>query len=114
MEYLIVFLGLLVRGIAVLQMRKNDVWRIVKPVSFQTQGIYKFIRHPMYLGAILMFVPLWYIFDRNLGTSIIFGIFVFSFIIDRIDREEQNMLFHYGEEYWKYMQKTKMLIPFIW
>ena len=114
MEYFILLIGFIIRLLALYQMKKNDIWRIIKPIVFQKEGIYKIVRHPMYLGTLLMFIPLWYMADKNIWTTVIFGIFVFSFIVDRIDREEQNMLFHYGEEYYKYMQKTKMLIPFIW
>lgn len=113
-EIIIIFLGVFIRGIAIIQMQKNDLWHIVKPISFKTNGIYGIIRHPMYLGALLIFIPLWWLADRNIITTIIFGIFLFSFLFDRIDREEQNMLFHYGKEYWEYMQKTKILIPYIW
>lgn len=97
-----------------MQMKKNDVWRIVKPVEFKEDGIYSVVRHPMYLGALLMFIPSWYLASSNIWTTVIFGLFAFSFVIDRIDREEQNMLFHYGEKYFSYMSKTKMLIPYIW
>lgn len=113
-DIIILSIGLLIRGIAIYQMKRNDIWRIIKPQVFQKEGIYNIVRHPMYLGTLLMFVPLWHIASNNLGTTAIFSIFVFSFVVDRIDREEQNMIFHYGEEYIEYMQKTKMLIPYIW
>lgn len=113
-DIIILVIGLLIRGVAIYQMKRNDVWRIIKPQEFHTKGIYGIVRHPMYFGTLLMFIPLWHLADANIWTTVIFGIFVFSFVVDRIDREEQNMVFHYGEEYIAYMQKTKMLIPYIW
>lgn len=74
--YAIIIFGFLIRCIALYQMRKNNVWRILKPVDYQKQGIYKYLRHPMYLGALLIFIPAWYLADNNIWTTLIFGIFL--------------------------------------
>lgn len=75
-------------------------------------GVYSIVRHPMYLGAISMFLGL----PIMIGS--IYGIFVGAFLsflfILRIFGEEK-MLEAELEGYKEYKQKVKYrLIPFIW
>lgn len=75
-------------------------------------GVYEFVRHPMYLGAILMFTgaPLllgsWYGLLTGAGLTVL--------LIARITREE-GMLAQELEGYREYMQNVRYrLIPFVW
>ena len=77
-----------------------------------TTGIYGFVRHPMYLGGILMFLgaPLLMgsFFGLGLGLlmTILFGV--------RTLGEEKMLLEEFGD-YAKYKQKVKYrFIPFVW
>jgi protein-S-isoprenylcysteine O-methyltransferase Ste14 len=75
-------------------------------------GVYKYIRHPMY-SAILILVICQALLLNNyiagLSGLISFGILY----IFRVKKEEQMMLSEFGEQYRKYMQRTKRIIPFI-
>ncbi len=77
-----------------------------------TEGPYKFVRHPIYTGAILMVI----------GTFLYYpNIFVLSFLISwstmfmiRTKEEEKIMIKLFGKRYLDYMKKTKRLIPGIY
>jgi protein-S-isoprenylcysteine O-methyltransferase Ste14 len=76
------------------------------------KGLYKYIRHPMYTGTtFVMFGP--FLGFRSLLVTI--GIFIFYFYMLnlRIKIEENVLLGRFGDEYRKYMKRTKRFIPFI-
>jgi protein-S-isoprenylcysteine O-methyltransferase Ste14 len=75
-------------------------------------GVYGFVRHPMYLGAILMFLgaPLllssWYGLLPGLALTVL--------LMARIGKEEE-MLVRELPDYRDYMQNIRYrLVPFIW
>lgn len=111
--WIMLAIGLLIRGIAIYQMRKNNIWKVINPREFVRGGIYKYIRHPMYAGAILMASSLTQMSLHNIGFTILFTVFVVSFCVDRADREEELMIKFFGSQYLFYMKKTSMFIPFI-
>lgn len=86
------------------------------PVSFKNQviileGIYKWVRHPNYLIVILeiLLVPL---LGKCYYSAIIFTILNLIFILKRINLEESQLVQH--ENYKRYQQSTKKLVPFIY
>ena len=78
-----------------------------------TQGVYRYVRHPMYAALFLystgqaLVVPNWVVGPSYL---VAFGI-LFAL---RIGAEERMMLETFGEEYARYMSRTKLLVPGIW
>jgi len=78
-----------------------------------TAGIYRHIRHPMYLSflllglAQLLLLPNW--FAGSLGLLAAFLMFAL-----RVQREEAMMLDRFGGEYRDYMARSKRLIPGIY
>jgi len=82
-----------------------------KTGRFISSGIYRFIRHPMYAGILIIsFVLVWeYYSIWRLATWIILG---FVFVL-KIQREEQLLEASFPE-YEAYKQNTNRLIPFIW
>ena len=77
-----------------------------------TDGLYRRIRHPLYLGEI----------TRNLGFTLIltsgygFALVLLGsvFLLVRIPREERMMLEEFGDEYREYMRRTWRLIPHVY
>jgi protein-S-isoprenylcysteine O-methyltransferase Ste14 len=74
-------------------------------------GIYKYIRHPLYLSVFLLGTG---VVLKNpghiqvlLGTVNLIAVYITSLI------EEQEMIAKFGEDYRIYMKETKMFIPFI-
>lgn len=86
--------------------------KIVKDHQLVKDGLYKHIRHPIYLGEIL----------RNLGFVVIFssvyGILIVLlasiFLHFRIEIEEKMLVDIFGDEYKTYRRNTKRILPFIY
>lgn len=110
---LFIIIGAIVRVFGFIELKDKCYWRIIPKNYFIESGIYKYIRHPMYSGSIIIFLGLCIIFGNNLFISFFMMTLLTSFLLDRIDREEQLMVINNGDKYIQYMNKTKMFIPFI-
>ena len=77
-----------------------------------TTGLYKIIRHPMYLATILLFLSIPFI----LGSPISFFIFlIYPLIIIKRIINEESVLEKELKGYKEYQKRTKYrLIPFVW
>jgi protein-S-isoprenylcysteine O-methyltransferase Ste14 len=77
-----------------------------------THGVYRFIRHPIYLGNILVFIGI------ALYASSLYGLLVMSALIpvflNRIRMEERLLTEEFGDEYRTYKEATSKLIPFVY
>ena len=78
-----------------------------------TQGVYRRIRHPMYLALVLysigqaLVIPNWVAGPSNLiAFAILFPL--------RLHAEERMMVEGFGGEYAAYSERTKRLIPGVW
>jgi protein-S-isoprenylcysteine O-methyltransferase Ste14 len=78
-----------------------------------TEGVYRHIRHPMYLALFLystgqaLVLPNWVAGPSYLITfAILFAL--------RIRAEERMMLDQFGDDYAAYMARTKRLVPWLW
>ena len=74
-------------------------------------GPYRFVRHPIYSGFILMFAAIVLLVGRVAGI-LAFCLFVYSFVL-KLRREERMMLKQFPTAYPEYVRKTKRLVPFI-
>lgn len=106
-------IGCLIRISGYISIKDKNYWRIISKNNFIENGIYKYIRHPMYCGSLIMFLGLSAIFIDNFFIAFFLMALLLSFLLDRIDREEQLMIMNNGTKYINYMNKTKMFIPFI-
>jgi protein-S-isoprenylcysteine O-methyltransferase Ste14 len=73
-------------------------------------GVYRFIRHPMYLGFLFIFFG----YSLALGSVFMTIMICSSFLLifkNRMDMEERLLLSEFGEEYADYMKRTKRLFP---
>ena len=76
-----------------------------------TEGIYKFIRHPMY-GSLLLLA--WGALVKNLGPlKIAIAVLVTIFLFLTARMEERENISFFGESYREYMKGTRMFIPYI-
>lgn len=92
-------------------------WSITLEVRQQhtlvTQGVYRRIRHPMYLAFFIyaagqaLVVPNWLV-----GPA--YGVAMILIFACRLRPEEQMMLEEFGDEYRVYQARTKRLIPGVW
>ena len=86
--------------------------RLLQPDVMFDKGMYKYIRHPAYLGGMMLFAGI-LLLVFNAWQSLAIMYIAVHFFIDRIDREEQLMYIKFKDKYAEYMRRTKMLIPFI-
>ncbi len=75
--------------------------------SVATPVLYKFVRHPLYVGWITAF---WFTPSMSAG-HLVFAIGTTVYILIAIYFEERNLVEDYGEGYIEYRKKTPMLIP---
>ena len=78
-----------------------------------TQGLYRRVRHPMYLALLLYSVGQALVLPNYVaGPS--YGVAIALVVALRVGPEEQMMLEEFGKEYEDYMARTKRLVPGVW
>lgn len=75
-------------------------------------SLYSVIRHPRYLGIILLFAGISLLFLSIIGLVLTFAIFFV--LIKRIKVEEALMEKQFNEEWNDYTKRTKKLFPYIY
>lgn len=99
---LITLLGILLIGLG---------WREVYRARDQlaTRGIYSHLRHPQYLGLVLVTAG-WLVHWPTLPGLVMWPVLVLLYY--RLARQEDRYLAEkFGQEYWAYAEKTPMLFP---
>jgi len=109
------FCGGLILLICRIQLGKYGGSRIVIESDHKliTNGLYRFIRHPMYLGFLIIFFG----YSLALGSIFMTIVICFTFLLifkNRIDLEERLLISEFGDKYMKYMERTKKLFPFLY
>ena len=73
------------------------------------KGVFKIVRHPIYLGSILLYLGL-ILLTCSIASAILWIIIIiFYFYISKY--EEKLLLKEFGKEYENYMERVPMLIP---
>lgn len=111
---LIVFsLAILIGLIPILQknFKVNIFPEVTKNMDLVTSGIYKFIRHPMYLSVLLVGIS-FVIADPKPLILLVWMILLINLHL-KMDIEEINLIKTFPE-YKEYRNSTKRLIPFIY
>ena len=73
------------------------------------RGVFKLVRHPVYLGCILFYIGL-VVFTFSLSAAVVcIAIMVFYHYIAKF--EEKILLAEFGTKYEQYMKKVPMWIP---
>lgn len=78
-----------------------------------TQGVYSYIRNPMYFGSLIAIIGFCLVF-RCVITLIIMFIYYFLIFRMRILEEERILEKKFGQSYEDYKKRTKKLIPFLY
>jgi protein-S-isoprenylcysteine O-methyltransferase Ste14 len=80
-------------------------------VKLVTEGIYKYIRHPMY-GS-LLFLVIGALLKHVTPVTLILTIIALVFLLLTAKIEEKENIKFFGSAYEDYMDRTKMFVPFI-
>ena len=76
-----------------------------------TDGIYKYIRHPLYSSLLLL---AWGAFLKHISICGIAAVLITSaFLVATAKTEERENISFFGSSYEEYIKKTKMFIPFL-
>ena len=76
------------------------------------KGLYRFIRHPTYTGALISFFGLTLLF-QNLVFNLVFISIIFTAYLWRIRIEENMLLAKFKTQYIEYRKSTSALIPWL-
>ncbi len=77
-----------------------------------THGIYRLVRHPIYLGVIVVALGI-AVYSSSLGGFVIMCA-LGPIFLNRIRMEERLLIEEFGDAYRKYKETTHKLIPFIY
>lgn len=108
-------IGIIIRWISIIQLNKEftvDV-TILKNHNLKTDGMYKNLRHPSYLGLLLICFGL-SISMNSILSFIVITIPLLLALSYRIKTEENILIKQFGEVYKDYMIKTYKIIPKIY
>ena len=86
--------------------------RALKDQKLIQHGVYKYVRHPITLAALIYTPAIPLIFSSLYGFVVMLGIV--PLFLFRIRIEEKMLVEKFGDEYHQYMRRTKKLIPLIY
>jgi methanethiol S-methyltransferase len=89
-----------------------QVWRHLRrqsyrPPQFRTPSVYRIVRHPLYVGWLVIFwaAPVMSV------AHLVFAVMTTAYILIAIQLEERDLICAFGGEYVAYRRHTPMLIP---
>lgn len=85
---------------------------IRKDHKLVVSGIYRVVRHPIYLGAIL--VTLGLPISTASWIALPPMLLLIPLVVYRMGVEERLLLEEFGDDYRAYMERTKRLVPFLY
>jgi protein-S-isoprenylcysteine O-methyltransferase Ste14 len=92
----------------------KQVWRALTgkpyiPPQFRTPALYKVVRHPLYIGWLIIF---WSAPTMTIA-HLVFAVMTTAYILIAIQLEERDLITAHSE-YREYRRSTPMLLPRLW
>jgi protein-S-isoprenylcysteine O-methyltransferase Ste14 len=108
-------IGFVIRIHSILTLKQYFTFSVAKVENHKIieTGLYKFIRHPGYLGQLIIFIGLSTSISNWLSILVMMIPVTLGYLY-RINIEERFMLEKLGEDYLNYQERTKRLIPMIY
>ncbi|MGI0002891.1 MAG: methyltransferase family protein [Nitrosopumilaceae archaeon] len=102
-------IGFIITGIGILLVIVG--WRPIHEAKedLVTKGVYSYLRHPQYLGFILVTLG-WLIHWPTIPTAAMWPILVVMYYM-LAKKEEKEMKERFGDKYLQYIKKVPMFIP---
>jgi len=112
---IMVMTGMTIRIKSILTLKQHFTYTVTKIENHELieTGLYKIVRHPGYLGQLLIFTGT-AVSMSNWLSFILMTIPVLCGYMYRIKVEEQFMIKQMGQTYADYQKRTKRLIPMIY
>ena len=112
---LMIIIGITFRALAVKYLGKyfTPTVQIKEDHYLFTSGPYSVVRHPSYTGAFFAIIAGGVILESLPGFIISCIAMIIAYFV-RIRIEEKELIHRFGNEYKRYQQSTKMIIPYVW
>ena len=93
----------------------KQVWRNLagaeyRAPQFHTPSLYRVVRHPLYIGWLLIF----WCAPKMTVAHLVFAVITTAYILVAIQFEEHDLVTAFGDKYLAYRRQTPMLIPRFW
>jgi protein-S-isoprenylcysteine O-methyltransferase Ste14 len=111
----VIIAGLMIRWTAILTLRKYFTVNVVIQSNHRIikNGMYRFVRHPSYSGAIISFCGLGLAFCNGISIIVLTVPITIAFL-KRIHIEEKALMSAFGEEYINYRKISWALFPWLY
>jgi protein-S-isoprenylcysteine O-methyltransferase len=108
-------IGLIIRITSIITLKKHFTYTVAKVQDHELieTGLYKWIRHPGYLGQLIIFAGISMSLSNWLSV-VLMMLPVLAGYLYRIRTEEKFMVGQFGVKYTDYQKRTKRLIPGIY
>jgi len=120
-SFFILVCGTLIVAASKRELGKRHSWAgyVTKdPETFCVTGIYAWVRHPIYVGIMVVDIGIAFIVIPNIAfqlqlalTFLIGGVFIFVFLIVSSNRETKHLANKFGESFITYAQQVYAFFP---
>jgi protein-S-isoprenylcysteine O-methyltransferase Ste14 len=105
--------GLLLAILGRLQLGENwaniEDYQVLQGQSMVSSGVYRYIRHPIYTGDLLLLVGL----ELALNSWLVLGVAALAVVVYQQARQEESVLSRAFPGYAAYRRSSKMFIPYV-
>jgi protein-S-isoprenylcysteine O-methyltransferase Ste14 len=108
-------IGLMIRIHSIVTLKQYFTYSVAKVENHEIieTGLYKFIRHPGYLGQFIIFIGISISISNWLSILAMMIPITLGYLY-RINVEEKFMLEQLGKDYLNYQERTKRIIPLLY